>query len=112
MFEGLWIVQFAGMEGKGGGVVVLQNGIVLGGDSGYTYEGRYAIGEKGIEAKVRVHNFDPKIGNVIGIKGDYELTFSLEQKSSTVLEGKAALAASAGVGIIVRLTKRSDLVVE
>jgi hypothetical protein len=109
MFEGLWIVQFAGMEGKGGGVVVLRDGIVLGGDSGFTYVGTYVIGESGMEAKVRVHNFDPKIGNVIGIKGDFELTFSLEQKSSTVLEGKAALAASTGVGILVRLTRKSGL---
>ena len=33
MVEGFWIVQFAGMEGKGGGVVVVTKGKVFGGDS-------------------------------------------------------------------------------
>ena len=32
MLEGLWIVQYVGLQGSGGGAVVLVNGKVLGGD--------------------------------------------------------------------------------
>ncbi len=41
MMDGLWIVQFHGPQGVGGGVVVLTRGQVLGGDSGFTYHGTY-----------------------------------------------------------------------
>lgn len=35
MIEGLWVVQYEGTAGGDGGVVVLVNGQVLGGDSAF-----------------------------------------------------------------------------
>ncbi len=36
MVEGFWIVQYEGMKGNGGGVVIFIKGKVFGGDTGYT----------------------------------------------------------------------------
>ena len=41
MFEGLWIVQYEGTAGGDGGVIVLVQGRVLGGDNAYVYTGSY-----------------------------------------------------------------------
>ncbi len=43
MIEGLWAVQYVGIQGNGGGVVVFIDGKVLGGDTGYTYVGTYTV---------------------------------------------------------------------
>lgn len=78
MIEGFWIVQFAGMEGKGGGVAVLLKGQVLGGDNAYTYIGTYKGDSTDFRASVLVQNFDPSIGEVTEIQGDYTLNLALK----------------------------------
>jgi hypothetical protein len=71
--DGFWIVQYAGMEGKDGGVAVLMKGRVLGGDSGFTYTGTYEETKFGLKASFLVENFNPSVGSVLGIKGDHKL---------------------------------------
>ena len=61
MIEGLWIVQYHGPPGTGGGVVVFVKGQVLGGDSGFTYSGSYDLTGELFKAKVEVQNFDPSM---------------------------------------------------
>jgi hypothetical protein len=39
MVDGFWIVQFEGVQGNGGGVIMFAKQKVLGGDSGYIYTG-------------------------------------------------------------------------
>jgi hypothetical protein len=41
MLEGLWFVKFETTTDAGCGVMVLLNGKILGGDSGFTYIGSY-----------------------------------------------------------------------
>ena len=108
MIEGFWIVQFAGMEGKGGGVVVLSKGQVFGGDSAYTYLGTYEGSSEKFKASIRVQNFEPAIGNVLGIRGDFDLSFSLILKGNE-LTGDASTPAAPGFGLKVRLTRRANL---
>ena len=99
MTEGLWIVQFAGMEGKGGGVAVLAKGRVLGGDSAFTYIGNYQESENGIRAAVNVQNFDPAIGNVLGIKNDFQLNLNLTSISEDVMQGQGSTPSAPGFGL-------------
>jgi len=109
MVEGFWIVQFAGMEGKGGGVVVITNGKVFGGDSGFTYLGTYEEAEGMVKANVLVQNFDPLVGNVLGIKGDFSLKFELTPGGDDELRGQASTPAAPGFGLKAKLTRRADL---
>jgi hypothetical protein len=76
MVEGLWTVQFQGVQGGGGGVAVFNKGKVLGGDSGYTYIGTYEENGNNVKAKVTVSNFFPGIPNVMGRQGNFDLEFA------------------------------------
>ena len=108
MLEGLWIVQYEGTQGGDGGVIVLVKGQALGGDNGFVYTGTYQSDGRAFSARVLVRNFAPAIGNVLGIKGDFELSVqgTIEGR---IIKGSASLINQEGPGMVVRLTKVSDL---
>ena len=108
MIEGLWIVQYEGTAGGDGGVIVLVNGQVLGGDNAFVYTGTYQSDAKTLAARVLVRNFNPAVGNVIGVKGDFELTV-LGTVQGGLIKGSASLVNQEGPGIVVKLTKVADL---
>lgn len=108
MVQGFWIVQFEGVAGNGGGVVMFLNGQVYGGDSGFVYTGKYHTDETQITARVLVRNFLPEIPSVFGIPGDYELDVKGTVADKTI-KGTASLVAQAAVGIVVKLTKVGEL---
>jgi hypothetical protein len=109
MVDGFWVVQFAGMEGKGGGVVVMTKGKILGGDSAFTYLGSYKEGDGKMSAEVLVQNFDPLIGNVLGIKGDFTLKFDLTANGNDELQGQASTPSAPGFGLKAKLRRRAAL---
>ncbi len=104
MTDGLWIVQFHGPQGVGGGVVVLTRGQVLGGDSGFTYSGTYELKDSVFKAKVSVKNFDSAIPNVLGILSDFDLLVEGTMAGDKI-NGTGALATHPDVKIVVRLAK-------
>jgi hypothetical protein len=108
MLEGLWIVQYVGLQGSGGGAVVFVNGKVLGGDTGYTYIGTYNVEGDVITARVKVNNFLPEIPNVLGIAGDFELEMKARMVDRTI-QGAMSLVGRPGAGIAVKMTKRAEL---
>jgi hypothetical protein len=108
MIEGLWIVQYVGLQGSGGGVIVLMNGKVLGGDTGYTYIGTYTVENNNLMARVRVSNFLPEIPNVLGIKGDFDLELRAPT-GEAVIQGAMTLVSQPGAGIAVKMTKKANL---
>jgi hypothetical protein len=108
MIEGLWIVQYEGTAGGDGGVIVFVQGRVLGGDSAYVYTGTYQSDGEKISARVLVRNFNPAIGNVLGIKGDFELTVQGAIQGD-IIKGSASLVNQEGPGIVVKLSKVAGL---
>lgn len=108
MIEGLWTVQFVGVQGDGGGVVVFTNGKVLGGDTGYTYIGTYSVVDNAVSAQVKVSNFMPTIPNVLGLRGDFELQIKAPL-SGTSIQGSMSLVGMPGAGIAVKLVKKTNL---
>jgi hypothetical protein len=108
MVEGLWVVQFEGMQGGGGGVAVLMRGQILGGDSAYLYVGSYKAHESTITARVAVRNFLPGVPSVLGAVGDFELDVT-GKVDRDVIRGSATVATRPGIGIALKLTKRADL---
>jgi hypothetical protein len=108
MVEGFWIVQYEGIQGGGGGVVMLIKGRLFGGDSGSTYSGTYEADAKTLKARVRIHNYMPGVGSIIGIDGDYDLDVT------GTIEGDVIKAAGTPVGhqaagMRLRLTKIEEL---
>jgi hypothetical protein len=106
--EGLWIVQFEGLQGEGAGVVVLVNGRALGGDEAFTYDGHYKIDKGQLNAKVVVSNFRPGFGSVMGISGDHELEISAPLGDG-VIQGAMNLVGKPDISIAVKLTKKTNL---
>jgi hypothetical protein len=109
MLEGLWYVMFKTVIGAGGGVVVLLNGKLLGGDSGFTYVGTYSDSGTSIKGDVLVQNFDPTTGNVFGIQGDFTLNFEVSRQGDDELDGRASSPQQPGSLANVKLTRRTKL---
>lgn len=108
MVDGLWIVQYEGTVGGDAGVIVFIHGQVLGGDNAYVYTGTYQSDGPSLSARVLVRNFNVAIGNVLGIKGDFELTV-LGSTQGDIIKGSARLVNQEGPGIVVKLTKVAGL---
>jgi hypothetical protein len=68
--NGLWTAEFGSSAGLyGTGVVVLHDGIVMGGDDGYYYLGEYALDDSLFSAAIRITPFvhgKPSIFNTFG----------------------------------------------
>jgi hypothetical protein len=108
MVEGFWIVQYEGIKGNGGGVVVFMKGRVLGGDTGFIYTGTYRTDEQTISAQIAVRNFLPEVPNVLGVDGDFELALQ-GVVAGEVIKASASLVNKGGSGVALKLTKVSDL---
>lgn len=108
MLEGLWIVQYEGLQGNGAGVAVFVNGTVLGGDNGYTYEGTYSTQDGWLTARVHVANFLAEIPSVLGFTGDFDLEIKAPFHERRI-QGAMTLVGKPGVSIAVRLTKKANL---
>lgn len=77
MIDGLWTVEFISTLNRSGqGVLVLNNGRLLGGDEGYYYSGSCHITGTKIEGNINVIRYDPKIISVFGDIDQFALSFS------------------------------------
>jgi hypothetical protein len=108
MIEGFWIVQFEGMRGNGGGVLVLLKGQVFGGDNGYLYKGDYETDNRTVTAQVSVHQFLPGVPSVLGVDGNVELLLK-GNVTGEVITAKASVANQELPGLVVKLTRVSGL---
>ena len=73
MEDGFWTVEVDSSEGGKGGVAVFTHGSVYGGDSGFTYTGRYQTKGKTIKARLAIHRFMPGVSGLLDVVGDYQL---------------------------------------
>jgi hypothetical protein len=108
LIEGFWIVQYEGLQGNGGGVVVFVRGHVFGGDSGSTYIGRYHIDGSIIQADIRIHNYMPGVGSIIGIEGDYDLRVNGKMEGK-VMHAQGVPVDKGTAGMALKLTKVAAL---
>lgn len=77
MIDGLWTVEFISTLNRAGqGVLVFNNGRLLGGDAGYYYSGSYKVTGSRIEGIVNVNRYDPKNLSVFGDIDRFALSFS------------------------------------
>lgn len=76
MLNGLWTIKFRAVDDIGGGVVVINNGRVLGGDTGFTYIGNLVLEGESVRGSLRVHQFDTRLPSIIPGQSSYTLNFS------------------------------------
>jgi hypothetical protein len=106
--DGLWTAEFGSSVGMfGGGVVVFENGRVMGGDSNYFYLGEYTLKEPTFTATIKVSPFLPGVETVFKTEGrDITLVLegSLTGADRAVAQGKAREVPDVKFGV--KLTKR------
>jgi hypothetical protein len=106
--DGLWTAEFGSSAGIfGGGILVFQNGKIVGGDGNYFYVGEYTAQEATFKATVRVSPYLPGAESVFKTV-DQNLTIDLE--GSLTGTDRAVAQGSArevpGVRLGVKLAKR------
>ena len=107
--EGLWTIEFGSSAGVfGGGVVVLQNGRLMGGDGGYFYLGTYQLDGTSLQAMIEVSPFIPGYESVfktVGQKLTLNLVGKLTDETHAIAQGHPSGMPSLKLGV--KLTKRS-----
>jgi hypothetical protein len=68
--EGIWAAEFFAFpsvnSATGSGIVVLQNGRVLGGDPTYYYSGSYSLSGNTLRGEVAVTHYQGQLNNIFG----------------------------------------------
>jgi len=115
MLEGLWITRFIDPppepNGIASGVVVIETGCILGGDSGYLYLGEIAEKQgEGWPVSVRIKRHDERFGSIFGDVDDYVLTGRIVQNADSGQGQFVILLGRNGSDeIAVSLTKAAEL---
>jgi hypothetical protein len=66
--EALWSVRFSSNMGiHGGGVVVIENGKILGGETGYTYIGSMRADRERVIARMKVSKYMAEAAPIFGM---------------------------------------------
>lgn len=109
MIEAMYGIEFASNLNDGGyGVVVLETGRVLGGDSSFTYIGNYAVTNGLIKAGVKCTNDRNSLQSIFGNLKEFNLC--LEGKTDSrqfILSGY--MVENPSMKIAVKLTRRAEL---
>jgi len=107
--DGLWILEFiSSLNHWESGVVVFQDGRILGGGASYWYNGNYKTENGLIRGVMQVTRFDP---NAISIFGDFtafSLNISLKITGNS-LNGFASLVRNPDVRMAVQGIKKVDI---
>ena len=91
MKNGLYSVKFEAQGMTGGGVIVLQDGQLRGGDSGSYYRGTYSAGDDEFTAQVsvRTHFRDPGMTFIFGDAGGEISLSGTSQETSARATGSS-----------------------
>jgi len=110
MYDGLWTVEFIAAPGLSGtGVVVLNDGRLLGGDAGYYYSGNYKISGDTFQGEISIVRFDANSISVFGDIDSYNLTFTGEIKRPNYFEALANIGGNSEMRILVKGIKRENI---
>lgn len=109
MIDGLWTAEFGSSTGVfGGGVVVFQNGRVLGGDAGYFYIGKYHLNQRVLHVTIEVQPFIvgyESVFSTVNQKFTLELDGSLQDDTHITVQGRMKEVPNLSFGA--KLTKRT-----
>jgi len=108
MVEGLWVVQYEGIQGGGGTVIVLVNGQLLGGDNGFTIIGEYTLTGTTLNAHAKVQNYLKSIPSFFDFEGDYEVQVRGTVDGNT-FRGHADIVDKGIPGLALKMTRVKKL---
>lgn len=90
MIEAFWKIRFVTESENGAGILVLENGLIRGGDSNYYYTGFYKVNDKVINAEVTVTHYFGHLNSVFGALTNVKMKLSAKVNDhSFTLSGEA-----------------------
>jgi hypothetical protein len=111
MLEALYGVEFVSNMNDGGyGVVVLETGKILGGDSSFVFIGKYEVNNSVMDAQVKVTNDRKILPSIFGDVDEFTLILSGSpdpEHQEFLLEGHMLENPEMKIGI--KLTRRAEL---
>ena len=111
MVEALWSAEFRLPNGSnfGAGIVVLETGRLLGGDSSFTYIGEYSIKDGQVSGFIRARKFSHSINlpSISGLDDSVIEISGMVGNQTMTLTGK--IKALPGFTLEVSLTRRAEL---
>jgi len=111
MLEALYGVEFtSNLNDDGFGVVVLETGRILGGDSSFVFVGSYEVNNGTISAKVTCTNDRKFLQSIFGDIDEFNLDLSGipdEHHKEFILQGHMVEKPAMKIGI--KLTRRAEL---
>jgi hypothetical protein len=109
MKNGLYKVEFVTPLGQGAGVVVLDNGLIRGGDSGLFYTGSYTLNGETFSAEIATdrHTHHKNLQSTLGVdQAILNLTGKIESDTRAAFAGTSPQAP--GVSFQATLTRLCD----
>lgn len=114
--EALWSVTFVSTTGKqltaGNGVIVLETGRILGGDSAFTYVGHYKYDPRAdqISASIRVRKYgETDMQSVFGPMYDFELELVGKQLSHDTIRLEGRVKDRPQLQIVIAAQRQAEL---
>lgn len=110
MMNGLWTVHFDSTLNRfGQGVLVLNDGKLLGGDEGYYYSGTYKVTDSKIYGDINVTRYDSEYKSVIGDLDDFHFNFSGKVNDDYHFEAVAPVNEKENLYIKIKGNKKVDM---
>jgi hypothetical protein len=104
MIDGLWVVQYEGVQGGGGAVLVFVDGQVLGGDNGFTIIGTYTLDGNEFASRLTVRNYRKSVPHFFEFEGDYDFRVKATVDGDVIL-GKAEIVDRDISGLSIKMTR-------
>lgn len=113
MGDGIYAVEFKSGDSLGmGGVLVIQNGTIHGGDLTYLCRGTYHANEKkpdALTAKLNVSHYRGAVNAVVGSLKEFNLTLNLQSHDNS-FQAQGSVDELPGSTLVASGSKRADLV--
>ena len=100
MYDGMYRVEYQGIEGAGTAALIFQNGIVFGHDGGVIYDGDYAPSEPGLMDLHLYLTVPPGVALVQGVAPQHS-EYRFEIRARVPARGNAPLKIETPFGIVV-----------
>jgi len=109
MIEALYGIEFASNMNDGGyGVVVLETGRILGGDSSFVFVGNYEVKNNAVIAEVKCTNDRKHLRSIFGDINEFNLHLEgTPSRREFILQGH--MVENPSMKINVKLTRRAEL---
>lgn len=109
MIEAMYGIEFASNQNDGGfGIVILETGRILGGDSSFVFVGDYEVVNGSVQARIKCTNDRKILQSVFGNINEFNLVLDgASGHNEMTLSGH--MVENPAMAIAVKLTRRAEL---